>query len=143
MLVSGKLFYTAKNAYSRASRTIMQSARQSRTLTATLPFAREGYSALRLGSIAVALSACLAISYSSSSKAVCDDKFSSTKMYPAITAYDTGTIKVDDLHTVAYSCYGNPKGKAVLFVHGGPGGGTDPGTPKYFGLQCFLRCKIQ
>jgi hypothetical protein len=56
-----------------------------------------------------------------------NDKFASTAMFPPLAAYEKATIKVSDIHTVAYSCYGNPKGKAVLLVHGGPGGGTDPG----------------
>ena len=41
-------------------------------------------------------------------------------------------IKVSDLHTVYYSGYGNPKGKPVLVVHGGPGGGTSPKMTKFF-----------
>ena len=49
------------------------------------------------------------------------DKFAGTAMYPPITAYDKGFLKVDKTHTIAYSQYGNPVGKPVLFVHGGPG----------------------
>lgn len=55
------------------------------------------------------------------------DKFANSKFYPPIASYEQGTIKVSDIHTVAYSMYGNPKGKPVLVVHGGPGGGTCPG----------------
>ena len=54
------------------------------------------------------------------------DKFEGTKFYPPITAYKNGMLKVSNVHTIAYSEYGNPNGKPVLFVHGGPGGGTDP-----------------
>lgn len=55
------------------------------------------------------------------------DKFANTAMYPPIQPYEKGMLKVSDIHTIAYSVYGNPKGKPVLVVHGGPGGGTTPG----------------
>ena len=54
------------------------------------------------------------------------DAFAETAMYPPIKAYFKGSLKVSGVHTIAYSMYGNPEGKPVLFVHGGPGGGTDP-----------------
>jgi proline iminopeptidase len=41
-------------------------------------------------------------------------------------------MKVSDIHTVYYSGYGNPKGKPVLVVHGGPGGGTSPKMTKFY-----------
>jgi proline iminopeptidase len=41
-------------------------------------------------------------------------------------------MKVSDLHTVAYWTYGNKAGKPVLFVHGGPGGGTSPDLARFF-----------
>src|SRR4051812_32096160 len=56
-----------------------------------------------------------------------EDKFAKTLFFPPIVAYEKGMLKVSDIHTIAYSCYGNPNGKPVLLVHGGPGGGTDPG----------------
>jgi proline iminopeptidase len=43
-----------------------------------------------------------------------------------------GMLQVSDLHSIHYSMYGNPDGKPVLFVHGGPGGGTDPAMARYF-----------
>ena len=60
------------------------------------------------------------------------DKFSATALYPEIEPYQKGTLKVSDVHTIAYALYGNPNGKPVLFVHGGPGGGTDPAMARYF-----------
>ena len=36
------------------------------------------------------------------------------------------------MHTIAYSQFGNPNGKPVLFVHGGPGGGTDADMARFF-----------
>lgn len=41
--------------------------------------------------------------------------------YPAIEPFTTSTLKVDDTHEIYYECSGNPSGKPILFVHGGPG----------------------
>lgn len=43
--------------------------------------------------------------------------------YPPIEPYDHGMLAVGDGHRVYWECCGNPKGKPVLFLHGGPGGG--------------------
>lgn len=56
------------------------------------------------------------------------DKFNNTAFYPLAEPYEEGLLKVSEIHTIAYSIYGNPNGKPVLFVHGGPGGGTDVRT---------------
>ena len=68
------------------------------------------------------------------------DTFKDTAMYPPLTAHTKGTLKVSDTHTIAYSLYGNPKGKPVLFVHGGPGGGTNPAMARYFDPQARPAC---
>lgn len=47
-------------------------------------------------------------------------------LYPEIEPYRTGALKVSDLHTLYFEESGNPKGKPVVIVHGGPGGGTNP-----------------
>ena len=43
--------------------------------------------------------------------------------YPAIPPYDVGTLKVDARHTLYFEQCGNPDGKPVVMLHGGPGGG--------------------
>lgn len=48
------------------------------------------------------------------------------QLYPAIEPFDTGTLAVDDRHTLYYEQCGNPKGKPVVLLHGGPGGGCSP-----------------
>lgn len=53
-------------------------------------------------------------------------------LYPAIAPYDSGTLQVSDLHTLYYEQVGNPTGKPVVFLHGGPGGGTIPTYRQYF-----------
>ena len=60
------------------------------------------------------------------------DPFAHTKLYPVPSLLEKGTLKVNSIHTIAYSVYGNPNGKPVLFVHGGPGGGTDQNMARYF-----------
>ena len=58
-------------------------------------------------------------------------------LYPPIEPYHTANIKVSDLHTVHYELYGNPQGKPVLFVHGGPGGGTTPKMAQFFDPKAY------
>ena len=47
-------------------------------------------------------------------------------LFPEIEPYDTGYLRVDELHSVYFEQCGNPEGKPALFVHGGPGGGANP-----------------
>ena len=37
-------------------------------------------------------------------------------LYPAITPYDVGTLKVDDRHTLYFEQCGNPDGKPVVML---------------------------
>jgi len=54
------------------------------------------------------------------------------ELYPSLEPYDTGTLQVSDLHTIYYEQSGNPQGKPVVFLHGGPGGGSLPIFRQYF-----------
>lgn len=53
-------------------------------------------------------------------------------MYPEIEPYHSSFLKVSDLHTVYYEQCGNPNGKPVVFLHGGPGGGIVASYRRYF-----------
>jgi proline iminopeptidase len=53
-------------------------------------------------------------------------------LYPPIEPYRQGTLRVDDVHTLYFEESGNPRGVPVVFVHGGPGGGTDPRQRRFF-----------
>ena len=44
-------------------------------------------------------------------------------LYPDIEPYQTGMLAVDDRHTLYYEQCGNPQGKPVVLLHGGPGAG--------------------
>ena len=50
-----------------------------------------------------------------------DEKFRG--LYPAKKPFATGTLQVDAIHEIYFEQFGNPNGKPVVFVHGGPGGG--------------------
>lgn len=41
-------------------------------------------------------------------------------------------LKVSDIHTISFKTYGNKNGKPILYVHGGPGGGTRPSMVRFF-----------
>ncbi|MBO6939404.1 MAG: prolyl aminopeptidase [Deltaproteobacteria bacterium] len=53
-------------------------------------------------------------------------------LYPPIDAYDDGHLDVGDGHSIYYEQCGNPDGKPAVFVHGGPGGGTDPSQRRFW-----------
>lgn len=48
------------------------------------------------------------------------------ELFPEIEPYDSGHLRVDEVHSVYYEQCGNPSGKPAVFVHGGPGGGSNP-----------------
>jgi proline iminopeptidase len=58
-------------------------------------------------------------------------------LYPVIEPYNTGMLKVSEIHTLYYEEVGNPSGKPIVFVHGGPGGGTDPRDRRFFDPQAY------
>jgi proline iminopeptidase len=44
-------------------------------------------------------------------------------LYDPIEPFDTGRLKVSPIHELYYEQCGNPNGKPVVVVDGGPGGG--------------------
>jgi proline iminopeptidase len=54
-----------------------------------------------------------------------------------IKIYDKGYLDVGKGHSIYYELSGNPKGKPVLFVHGGPGGGFSSNDKRYFNPKLF------
>jgi proline iminopeptidase len=55
-----------------------------------------------------------------------------TWMYPSLEPHRSGTLKVSSIHEIYWEVSGNPQGKPVVFVHGGPGGGTSPEHRRFF-----------
>ncbi|KJR07318.1 prolyl aminopeptidase [Gordonia sihwensis] len=53
-------------------------------------------------------------------------------LYPPIEAYESGHLNVGDGQEIYWETSGDPDGKPVVFVHGGPGGGTAPRQRRFF-----------
>lgn len=53
-------------------------------------------------------------------------------LYPEIQPFRFGHLDVGDGQQVYWELSGNPDGKPVVFLHGGPGGGTDPAYRQFF-----------
>jgi proline iminopeptidase len=58
-------------------------------------------------------------------------------LYDPIEPFDTGRLKVSPVHELYYEQCGNPKGKPVVFLHGGPGGGVSPDYRRYFNPEIY------
>ena len=48
------------------------------------------------------------------------------QFYPELQPYSRGRLRVSELHEIYYEECGNPRGKPVVVLHGGPGGGISP-----------------
>ena len=53
-------------------------------------------------------------------------------LYPEIEPYESGMLDVGDGHSLYWELSGNPDGKPVVFLHGGPGGGSSPEHRRQF-----------
>lgn len=53
-------------------------------------------------------------------------------LYPPIEPYRTGLLEVGDGHSLYWELCGNPAGKPVVFLHGGPGGGASENHRRQF-----------
>jgi proline iminopeptidase len=60
-----------------------------------------------------------------------------TWLYPSIEPYNTGRLQVSPVHEIHFEESGNPTGKPVIFLHGGPGGGSDPKQRRFFHPQKY------
>lgn len=54
------------------------------------------------------------------------------ELFPPIDPRQIGLLPVGDGHQIYWEVSGNPSGPAVLFVHGGPGAGTQPAYRRFF-----------
>ena len=55
-----------------------------------------------------------------------------TELFPPVEPYRRGRMKVSALHTLYFEECGNPAGRPLVFLHGGPGGGCEPAQRRYF-----------
>jgi proline iminopeptidase len=58
-------------------------------------------------------------------------------LYPPVKPYHSGMLRVSAVHEIYYEESGNPHGKPAVFLHGGPGGGTDPAMRQFFDPQRY------
>lgn len=63
-------------------------------------------------------------------------------LYPDIEPFDHGVIELDQRHRMYYEQCGNPNGKPVVILHGGPGGGCGAKMrrfhdPKHYRIVLF------
>jgi proline iminopeptidase len=53
-------------------------------------------------------------------------------LYPAIRPYRKSYLRVSALHELYFEESGNPHGKPVVYLHGGPGAATNPSMRRFF-----------
>ncbi|MFD4369809.1 prolyl aminopeptidase [Rhodococcus sp. NPDC058521] len=58
-------------------------------------------------------------------------------LYPPLDTYESGFLDVGDGQQIHWEQSGNPEGRAVVFLHGGPGGGTGPDQRRFFDPQAY------
>jgi proline iminopeptidase len=53
-------------------------------------------------------------------------------LYPDLAPFRTGKLGVGNGHEIYFEESGNPSGQPALFLHGGPGGGSQPSHRRFF-----------
>lgn len=53
-------------------------------------------------------------------------------LHPALDPYNHGMLQASSLHSIYYEQCGNPDGKPVVVLHGGPGSGCTPMQRRFF-----------
>lgn len=59
-------------------------------------------------------------------------------LWPEIEPFQTGYLRVSDLHEIYYELCGNPHGTPVFVLHGGPGGSCSSYMRRFFNPDKFL-----
>jgi proline iminopeptidase len=58
-------------------------------------------------------------------------------LYPPVEPYDSGLLDVGDGQRVYWETSGNPRGRPVVFLHGGPGSGCNPVHRRLFDPRAY------
>lgn len=61
----------------------------------------------------------------------------SYNLYPELDIYHNDWLKVTYSHEIYFEECGNPSGKPVVFLHGGPGSGCNPTQRRFFDPQYY------
>ena len=59
------------------------------------------------------------------------------ELYPPIEPFRHGFLRVSEVHEIYYEESGNPLGKPAIFLHGGPGAGSDRRARQFFDPQHY------
>lgn len=72
--------------------------------------------------------------------AACSTNASEEEMtlWPKIEPFESGFLKVSEIHEIYYELSGNRDGKPVFVLHGGPGGSSSPYMRRFFDPNKFL-----
>ncbi len=58
-------------------------------------------------------------------------------LYPELEPFDRGRLQVDDRHALYFEQCGNPDGRPVVILHGGPGAGCSPKMRRFHDPQRY------
>ena len=58
-------------------------------------------------------------------------------LYPVSAPFNFGVLPVSALHSVYFAEYGNPDGAPAVYLHGGPGAGSNPQMAAFFNPQKY------
>ncbi|MFH1049472.1 MAG: prolyl aminopeptidase [bacterium] len=67
-----------------------------------------------------------------------EDNANKSSLRPEIEPFKSDYLKVSDIHEIYYELCGNPEGKPVFVLHGGPGGRISPYYRRFFNPEKFL-----
>jgi proline iminopeptidase len=80
----------------------------------------------------------LTLVFSCNLKSQTSNSTDTTNLWPEIEPFHTAYLNVSDVHEIYYELCGNPKGKPVFVIHGGPGGQCTPYYRRFFNPAKFL-----
>lgn len=61
-----------------------------------------------------------------------------TYLWPETKPSHSGYLRVSDIHRIYYEVSGNPHGKPIFFLHGGPGGESTPRMRRWANPEQFM-----
>lgn len=65
---------------------------------------------------------------------MCNDTYN---LYPPLEPYYSDWLNVGNGHAIYFEQSGNPEGIPVVFLHGGPGSGCNPGQRRFFDPEAY------
>jgi len=60
------------------------------------------------------------------------------RLWPQIEPFESGHLKVSPIHEIYYELSGNPEGRPVFVLHGGPGGRSTPYMRRLYDPERYL-----